>query len=89
MEGVTIFQGMGCRTTKMNITFFMGNGVLNTALKFFPQKPPYRLNESQKTSFGDTFSLISVVLLDLFQKKKKVSPVCTRTNQANFMGSKL
>ncbi len=54
----------------MNITFSIGNGVRNTALKFFPQKTPYWLNESQKTSFGGTFSLISVVLLDrLFSKK--------------------
>ncbi len=28
---------MGCWTTKMNITFSMGNGVQNTVLNFFPQ----------------------------------------------------
>ncbi len=48
----------------------MENGVPNMALKFFPQKPPYPLNESQKTSFGGTFCPILVVLLDrLFPKK--------------------
>ncbi len=52
---MTIFQGMGCRTTKMNITFSMGNGIPNTAFNFFPQKPPNRLNESQKTSSGEHF----------------------------------
>ncbi len=48
----------------------MGNGALNMALKFFPQKSPYRLNESQKTSFGDIFPPpLSVVLLSrLFPK---------------------
>ncbi len=35
-----MFQGMGCRTIKMNITFSMGNKVPNTALKFFAQNPP-------------------------------------------------
>ncbi len=66
----------------------MGNGVPSTALKFFPQESPYRLNESEKTSFGGTFSPISVVLLNqLFQKKKKVgfAHVWTRTNHVNFM----
>ncbi len=68
---MTIFQGMVCWTTKMNIIFSMGNGVPNMALKFFPQKPPYGLNESQETSFEGTFSPISVVRLDwLFPKKK-------------------
>ncbi len=41
--GVTIFQGTGGRTTKMDITFFLVNGVLNTVFKFFSQKIPYRL----------------------------------------------
>ncbi len=44
---MTIFQRMGCRKTKMNVTFSTGNGVPITALKFFPQKPTYRLNEIQ------------------------------------------
>ncbi len=35
---MTIFQGMGHRTIKMNVTFSMGNGSPNTVLKFFPQK---------------------------------------------------
>ncbi len=64
-----IFQGLGRRTTKMNTTFSMGNGVLNTALKFSCQKTPFRLNKSQKISFGGTFSPVSVVLLErLFPK---------------------
>ncbi len=57
---------------KMNITFSMGNGLPNTALKFFPQKTLYWRSDSQKTSFEATFSPISGVLLDqLFPKKKK------------------
>ncbi len=57
---------------KNDITFSIGNGVPNTALQFFYQKPLYPLIESQKTSFGGTFSPISVILLDcLFPKKKK------------------
>ncbi len=89
---MTIFQGMGRRMTKMNTIFSMGNGVPNTALKFFPQKSPYSLNESQKTNFGGTFSPISVVLLDpLFPKKIAFTHMWTRTNHAHFMkiGSKL
>ncbi len=67
---MTIFQGMGRRTTKMHITFSMGNGIPNIALKFSPQKNPYWLNESQKTSFEDIFCPIFVVLLDrLFWKQ--------------------
>ncbi len=31
---MTIFEGMGCLTTKMNITFFGGNGVPNAVFKF-------------------------------------------------------
>ncbi len=60
---MTMFQGMGCQTTKM-ITFSKGNKVPNTALKFFPQKLPYRPNESKNPSFGATFFPISVILLD-------------------------
>ncbi len=78
---MTIFQGVGRRTTKMNITFSMGNVASNTALKFFSLKIPYWLNESQKTSFGVTFSRISVVLLDrLFPKKNRVY-LCVDSHQ--------
>ncbi len=77
---MTIFQGMGCRTTKINITFSMGNGVLNTALKFFYQKTPYWLNESQKINFGATFSPISVVLLDRLFPKNRVH-TCVDSHQ--------
>ncbi len=50
--GMTIFPGMGRWTIKMNITFSMRNKVLNRVLKFFPQKSPYRLNESQNPILG-------------------------------------
>ncbi len=52
----------------------------------FPQKTPW-LNENQKTSFGGTFSPISVVLLldRLFPKTIDFTYVCTLTNHANFM----
>ncbi len=77
---MTIFQEMGSRMIKMNITFFMGNGVPNTALKVFPQKPPYWQNESQKNSFEGTFSPVSVVLLDQLFPKQRVYP-CVDSHQ--------
>ncbi len=40
---------------KNEYNFSIGNGVPNTALKFFSQKTPYRLNESQKNSLGAHF----------------------------------
>ncbi len=97
---MTIFQGIRCRTTKMNITLSIGNGVLNTALKFFPKKTPYRLNESEKPSSGAHFpSYQWFYWTDCFQKKKKknkqktirLTHVWTRTKHVNFMkiGSKL
>ncbi len=43
LEGVTIFEGTGNQTTKMNITFFFVNVVPNTVFKFFSQKTQYRL----------------------------------------------
>ncbi len=49
------FSGKGCPTTKINIIFSMGNGVPNTTLKFFPQKPPYWVNESHKNRCGAHF----------------------------------
>ncbi len=51
----SFYREMGCRTEKMNITFSMGSGVPNTVLKFFSQKSPYRLNESQKPVLGAHF----------------------------------
>ncbi len=41
--GVTIFEGIWDRTTKMNITLFLRRGVPNTVFKFFSQKTSYRL----------------------------------------------
>ncbi len=38
---MTIFQRIGCRMTKMNITFSMKNGIPNTALKLFSSKTPH------------------------------------------------
>ncbi len=35
---MTIFQGIGCRTTKLNTTFSMGNGVPNMAFEIFSSK---------------------------------------------------
>ncbi len=82
----TIFEGKERRTTKMNITFFVGNVVPDTVLKVFPQKIPCRLNENQKTGFGGTFSLLSMVLCGrLFPKTKGFTHWRTRTNHVNFM----
>ncbi len=71
LGNMTIFQGMGCWTTNTNITFSMGNGVPNKALIFFPQKSLNRLNESQKTSFGGTFSPYQWFYWTYYFKKKK------------------
>ncbi len=73
---MTIFQGMGCRMTKMNITFSMRNGVPNTALKFFPEKSPYRRNESQKPVSRAHIS----GSIGLFPKKYRVHP-CVDSHQ--------
>ncbi len=43
LAGMTIFEGTGRQTTKMNITFFWGNGIPNTVLFFFSKNAPYRL----------------------------------------------
>ncbi len=89
---MTIFQGIGYRTSKMNITFSIGNGVPNMVLRFFPQKTPYWLNESEESSFGGTFSPYQwFYWTNCFQKKVRFTHVWTRTNHVNFMkiGSKL
>ncbi len=53
--GMTIFQRMGCWTTKMSITFSMGNGIPNTALKFFPQKPHTGWIKTKEPVWGANF----------------------------------
>ncbi len=53
---MTIFLGNVVLDDKNEYNFSMGNGVPNNALKFFPQKPSYWLNKTQKTSFDGTFS---------------------------------
>ncbi len=89
---MTIYQGMGRWTTKVNITFSVGNGVPSTTLKFFPQKTSYQMNESQKTSFGVHFPQYQwFYRTNSFQKNlKKITKiwftnVCTYTNRVNFM----
>ncbi len=73
-RGITIFQGIGCRTSKIIITFSMNYRILFWS--FFLKKSPYRLNESKKTCFGGPFSLILVVLLShLFPKTIGVNHV--------------
>ncbi len=72
--------------------FSVENGMPNTVFKFFPQKPSYRLDESRKIGFGDTFSPMSMVLLGrLFSKIIGFTHEWTRTNSVNFMkiGSKI
>ncbi len=89
---MTLFQGMGSRTAKMNKTFPMGNGVLNAVLKIFPQKPPYRSNEGQKTFMGAHFPYLSGSIGPIVSKKNiGFVHVWTRTNHVNFIkiGSKL
>ncbi len=82
---MTIFRRMGRQMTKINITF-MENKVPITVLKLFPGKITYRLNESQKTIFGGTFSPVSVVLLrQLFPKTIGFTHVWIRANYVNFM----
>ncbi len=54
---MTIFEGTGRRTTKVNIALSAGNGLPNTIFKFLFQRTSYWLNESQKTNFGPHFPL--------------------------------
>ncbi len=70
-------EGMGHWTTKrLYLTFSIGNGVPNTAFKFFSSETLYHLDlNPKKTGFGGTFSPISVVLLcQLFLKTTWVYP---------------
>ncbi len=76
---MTIFEGKGRPMTRMNVTFSVSNGVPNTVFKFFPQKHPCRLNESQKTDFGATFSPSAVLFYWLFPKS------CIFSNSINGM----
>ncbi len=82
---MTIFQEIECRTIKMDVTFSVGNGVPNMALKFFPQKRPYWLNDSQKTSFGEHFLHISGSIGAKVSKKKIKNknrvPLCVDSHQ--------
>ncbi len=73
---MTIFQRMGHWTMKMNITFSMGNGIPNTVLKFFPQTPSYRLNESQKPVLGEHFPTYQQFYWTDVSKKKYSSLIC-------------
>ncbi len=71
----------------MNITFFL-NRKWSTEYcsEVFSSKKPIRLNESQKFGFGDTFSLISVVLLGrLFPKAIGLTYEWTHTYHVIFM----
>ncbi len=83
---MTIFEGKGCWTTKINIAFSMGNGVPNIVLKFFLRKSSYQPNESQKPVFKSTFSPISVVLLgQLLPKTIGLTHGWTNIYRVNFM----
>ncbi len=68
---MTIFLGMWHRMTKMNIMFSMGNGVPNTAMKLFPQKPHTGLMKAKKTVLGYIFPHISGSIGPVVYKKKK------------------
>ncbi len=75
-------QSKYCQNTA---TFSMRDGILNIALKFFPQKSPHRLNESEKPGFGGTFFSISVVLLGrLFTKTIGFTHGWAHTYPVNF-----
>ncbi len=50
--GTVIFERKGCRTTKMNITFSVANGVHS----FFPAKTPIPAEWKPRKRFGGTFS---------------------------------
>ncbi len=74
------------RTAKMNISFSVGNYVLNTVLKFFYSNNPILTKRKPKNWFWGTFSPISVVLLGrLFSKTIGFTHVWTRTNHVKFM----
>ncbi len=66
--GRTIFEGLGCWMTKMNITFSVGNRVTNTVFKFFPQKNPDEWKP--KNQLWGQFPAISVILFDNYVQKQ-------------------
>ncbi len=84
---MAIFHGGNVMSDNKNeYNCFYGKGVPDTALKFFPQETTQWLNESQKTSFGNTYPSISVVLLSQFLPKTTgFSYWWTHNNYINFM----
>ncbi len=69
---MTIIERTGRLITKMNVTFSMGNNLPYTVFKFFAQQNRYRLNESQKTGFRDTFPHISGSIGPIVSKNNRV-----------------
>ncbi len=83
---MAFFAGTGRRIDKNEYNLFCGKGGTEYYFEVFSSKYPYRLNESRKTGFGGTFSLISVVLLGrLFPKPIEFIHEWIRTNHVNFM----
>ncbi len=79
-----IFDGALDDKNKYNL--FHGKWGTEYSSEIFSSKLPIWPNESQKTCFGDTFSLIGGVLFDrLFPKKIRFTHVCIRTNHDTFM----
>ncbi len=78
--GMTIFLGMTCVSTKMNINFSKGNEVPNRALKFFPQNPIPAEWKPKNQFWGYIFPYISDSLDRLFPKKSRVHP-CVNSHQ--------
>ncbi len=75
------FSGNGTSDDKNEYTLFRGKWGTEYGSEIFSSKPPYQLNENQTTSFGGTFSVILVVLLErLFQKKNRVN-LCVDPHQ--------
>ncbi len=83
-----IFERTERRTTKMNITIFLGWGkwVPNIVIKFFSSENFIPSDLNPKTGFGGTFSPIPVVLLgQLFPKTIGFTHEGTHTSHVNFM----
>ncbi len=69
---MTFFEGTGFRTTKMT-TFFLGNWLTNTVLKFFPQKNPTPSDLNPKNWFcGHVFPHIYDSIGPIVSKNNRI-----------------
>ncbi len=73
--GTTIFEGMGCQTNKMNITFLVGKWGTKYSFYFFFSKNPIQADLNPKNWFwGHIFPNICGFIWPIVYKNNKVHP---------------